>query len=153
MLRHLSTRSGAGSTARLRVWSRLAALLALAQIHAGAFGAGSEAAVHFRRDVQPLLTQYCYDCHGDGAKKGGVAFDELKSDDALVARHDLWWSVLKNLRAGLMPPEKKPRPSADEKRRLEEWIKREAFGLDPQDPDPGRVTLRRLNTLFSNMAI
>ena len=145
MLRHLSIQSGAGSTARLRVWSRLAALLALAQIHAGAFGAGSEVAAHFRRDVQPLLTQYCYDCHGDGAKKGGVAFDELKSDDALVARHDLWWSVLKNLRAGLMPPEKKPRPSADEKRRLEEWIKREAFGLDPQDPDPGRVTLRRLN--------
>ena len=25
------------------------------------------------------------------------------------------------------------------------WIKTDVFGSDPQDPDPGRVTLRRLN--------
>lgn len=26
--------------------------------------------------VQPLLAKYCYDCHGDGAKKGEFALDE-----------------------------------------------------------------------------
>ena len=31
----------------------------------------------FKKTIQPLLEEYCYDCHGDGAKKGGVAFDEL----------------------------------------------------------------------------
>ena len=44
-----------------------------------------------------------------------------------------------------MPPEKKARPSAEETRLLEQWIKYEAFGIDPQNPDPGRVTIRRLN--------
>jgi hypothetical protein len=77
--------------------------------------------------------------------KGGVAFDEFKSDDALLAKHDLWQAVLKNTRAGLMPPAKKPQPSPEERQRLEEWIKFDAFGINPRNPDPGRVTARRLN--------
>jgi hypothetical protein len=106
--------------------------------------AESSAAAQFRQEVQPILTEYCYDCHGDGAKKGNIAFDELTSDDALL-NHDLWFKVLKNVRASLMPPQKKPRPSPDEQQQLERWIKYAAFGLDPTSPDPGRVTVRRLN--------
>ena len=53
--------------------------------------------------------------------------------------------VLKNVRAGIMPPADKPQPSDDERRLLEDWIKYGAFGIDPKDPDPGRVTVRRLN--------
>src|SRR5262249_12914067 len=105
----------------------------------------ARAVAAFRQDIQPILSEYCRDCHGDGANKGKVTLDEFKTDKALLDNQDLWWRVLKNVRAGIMPPEKKPRPSADEVRKLETWIKREAFGIDPQDPDPGRVTLRRLN--------
>jgi hypothetical protein len=102
-------------------------------------------AAEFRRDIQPILARYCYDCHADGANKGNIAFDELKTDDALVHNPDFWWKVLKNVRAGLMPPARKPQPTADERRRLAAWIKYGAFGIDPAAPDPGRVTLRRLN--------
>ena len=108
-------------------------------------GAELPATAHFRQNVRPILERYCSDCHFDGMNKGGVAFDESKSDDALLGQHDLWLRVLKNVRAGLMPPEKKPRPSVEEKRRLERWIKFEALALDPRNPDPGRVTIRRLN--------
>ncbi len=101
-------------------------------------------AAEFRQEVQPILKEYCYDCHGDGAKKGQVAFDELTSDTTLL-NHDLWFKVLKNLRGGLMPPQKKPRPSAADEQKIERWIKYAAFGLDPKNPDPGRVTVRRLN--------
>src|SRR6185437_10026259 len=80
-----------------------------------------------------------------GTEKGGVAFDEGGSDAALVKRRDLWWSVLKNVRAGLMPPAGKPRPSDREVEVLADWIKHDVFGIDPKDPDPGRVTIRRLN--------
>ncbi|MDB6108436.1 MAG: hypothetical protein JWR69_186 [Pedosphaera sp.] len=103
------------------------------------------AAAHFRKEVQPILTEYCFDCHADGANKGGISFDEFKSDEALVGNHDLWFAVLKNLRAGVMPPQKKPRPSPEELKKLERWVKFEAFGLDPKNPEPGRVTVRRLN--------
>ena len=57
----------------------------------------------------------------------------------------IWHAVLKNVRSGIMPPSDKPQPSAEERRVLEDWIKYGAFGIDPKDPDPGRVTVRRLN--------
>src|SRR5204863_2344842 len=97
----------------------------LATLAAGAPAAPSE---QFRQTIQPILVEYCYDCHGDGMNKGQVAFDAFKSHDELLAKRDLWLAVLKNTRAGIMPPEKKPRPTAEQQRLLEDWIKREAFG-------------------------
>src|SRR6266536_4526517 len=79
-----------------------------------ASGAELPAAARFRKNARPILEKYCSDCHLDGMNKGGVAFDEFKSDDALLARHDLWLAVLKNTRAGLMPPAKKAQPSRSE---------------------------------------
>ena len=107
--------------------------------------AAESAAAKFHREIQPILKEHCYDCHADGANKGNVAFDEFKSDQALLAKPELWSAALKNVRAGLMPPPKKARPSEAQVKALEQWIKRDAFGLDPANPDPGRVTLRRLN--------
>jgi hypothetical protein len=123
-------------------------LLAIASLLLGgltALAAEDRAAAHFRKEIRPILVEYCFDCHGDGMDKGKVAFDAFKSDAELVGKHDLWLAVLKNTRAGLMPPEKKPKPSAADLKKLESWIKYEAFGIDPNDPDPGRVTIRRLN--------
>lgn len=104
-----------------------------------------QAAADFRQDIQPILVQYCYDCHGDGNHKGNVAFDELGSDQEMLGNSKLWYAALKNVRAGLMPPDDGPRPTSAEEDRLANWIKYEAFGLDPANPDPGRITVRRLN--------
>ena len=43
------------------------------------------------------------------------------------------------------PRPARPRPSDKELRLLEDWIKYGAFGIEPTNPDPGRVTVRRLN--------
>jgi hypothetical protein len=108
--------------------------------------AADETAVeHYRKKIKPLLEEYCFECHANGGKKGNVSFDTFKSDDELVAKRELWHAVLKNTRANIMPPSRKPRPSPEEQKLLERWIKYGAFGLDTNDPDPGRVTLRRLN--------
>jgi hypothetical protein len=98
----------------------------------------------YRAVISPILEKHCYECHGDGYDKGKVAFDELSSDEQIL-QTDLWLRVLNNTRAGLMPAEKKPRLSADEQTRLEHWIKYGVFRIDPANPDPGRVTVRRLN--------
>src|SRR6059036_2077469 len=84
-----------------------------------AAGAELPAGTHFRKIVKPILEKYCSDCHADGANKGGVAFDEFKSDEELLNKRDLWAAVLKNTRAGLMPPPKKPKPSAADLQQLE----------------------------------
>src|SRR5438477_10320478 len=44
-----------------------------------------------------------------------------------------------------MPPADNDRPTDQEKKLLAQWIKYTALGIDSHDPDPGRVTLRRLN--------
>jgi mono/diheme cytochrome c family protein len=112
-----------------------------------AFAADKPVLPRYTEDVQPILEQYCYGCHGLGTKKGGVALDEFDDAKAAQGAPKLWHSVLKNLRSGIMPPAEKPQPSAGERRLLEDWIKRGALGIDPTDPDPGRVTVRRLNRI------
>ena len=106
-------------------------------------GAEDRLGARFRAEVQPILAEHCHDCHADGMKKGEVSFDAPEAD--LLANLDLWWAVMKNVRAGIMPPAHKPRPGPGEVRILEDWIQREVFRIDPTDPDPGRVTIRRLN--------
>jgi uncharacterized protein DUF1592/uncharacterized protein DUF1588/uncharacterized protein DUF1587/uncharacterized protein DUF1585/uncharacterized protein DUF1595 len=94
--------------------------------------------------IAPILETHCYECHGDGYDKGKIAFDTLDTDEKIL-KPDLWLKVLNNTRAGLMPAEQKPRLSAAEQQKLERWIKYSVFKIDPRNPDPGRVTVRRLN--------
>lgn len=98
----------------------------------------------FRRDIQPVLEKYCYDCHGGGVSKGGVTLDEF-STPAELGDQKLWARVLRNVRAHIMPPADETPLPTPEAEKIMAWIKRDAFGLDPAKPDPGRVTVRRLN--------
>ncbi len=135
-------RPGSKALVRRAIWGcGLGAALVARAVWAGE----PSAAAHFHKQIQPILAKYCYDCHGDGMHKGSVAFDELGPDQAAVDNHELWYKVLRNVRAGLMPPAKKPRPDETELHRLEKWIKFEAFDINPRDLDPGKVTVRRLN--------
>ena len=68
-----------------RPLQRGVSLLSIAVVASRAWAAENPAAAHFRKEIQPILTQYCSDCHADGAKKGNVAFDEFKSDAYLTA--------------------------------------------------------------------
>lgn len=102
------------------------------------------AQAEFEAKVLPLLQDYCFECHGDGANKGSVSFDDYAKDGKLV-NHDLWLKVLRNVRAGAMPPSNKDQPSGEDRALLYSWIKDRAFELDAKHPDPGQVTVRRLN--------
>src|ERR1051325_10992223 len=66
----------------------------------------------FHKNIQPILKTYCYGCHGDGARNGNVAFDQLRTDSEIV-NPELWLKVLKNVRAGIMPPQGETRPHAE----------------------------------------
>ena len=103
------------------------------------------ALAQFHQVVSPILQQHCYECHGDGAKKAGLAFDELTSEKQILQNPELWLKVLRNTRSHLMPPADNEPPSAPQQQILENWIKTGAFALNLDKPDPGRVTVRRLN--------
>ena len=110
-----------------------------------AAGDSAAAAAKYHQQIEPLLVKYCYDCHGDGSRKGKVAFDRFASDTELLAQRSMWAAALKNVRAGLMPADDGPRPTDDEVALLATWIKYDALGIDPARPDPGQLVLRRLN--------
>ncbi len=112
----------------------------------GGTGPEKTPVAQYHSDILPMLEKHCFECHGDGYDKGKVAFDSLDTD-AKVLDPQLWLRVMRNTRAGLMPAERKTPLSPAEQQRLEQWIKRAVFNLDPDDPDPGRVTLRRLNRI------
>src|SRR5215212_2876971 len=98
----------------------------------------------YKKTILPMLEDKCFECHGDGYDKGKVAFDGLDTNDDILDK-SLWLRVLVNTRAGLMPAEQKPRLTAADQQKLERWIKHDVFRIDPRNPDPGRVTVRRLN--------
>ncbi len=99
----------------------------------------------YRAGILPILEDRCYDCHGDGASKGGLSLDGFSDDADLLGSRDLWLKIVKNIRARIMPPERKPQLTEAEKDLINSWVQQDVFGIDPADPDPGRITIRRLN--------
>lgn len=80
----------------------LSALLACGQ---GAGEAGSLAA------ARTLIDQYCVACHNQTQKTAGLMLDKL--DLAQIGKNaETWEKVVRKLRAGMMPPQGMPRPSA-----------------------------------------
>ncbi len=93
--------------------------------------------------IDPVfLETHCYDCHGDGIKKGGLAIDDLKTDfaDAEVMRR--WVQIHDRITAGEMPPKDKPQPEAKQK---QAFLKSLAGTLTTAHQKQREVVLRRLN--------
>src|SRR3954463_5746875 len=107
----------------------------------------------FKKEIQPILQQYCYDCHGNGKSKGDLALDQYKTVEAIRADRKRWELVLRNVKSGEMPPEKKPQPSQAQRDLLAKFVEDQVFPVDPKKPDPGRVTIRRLNRAEYNNTV
>jgi hypothetical protein len=99
----------------------------------------------FKNQILPLLEDSCFDCHGEGKKKGGFALDQFSSLETHLKDTTHWFAIWKNLQTQIMPPPEKPPLGPDKRKQLLQWIEKAVFRLDPKNPDPGRVTVRRLN--------
>ncbi len=98
-------------------------------------------------DVEPppLLETHCFDCHAYGAAEGDFALDELLAAEPSADAIAQWRKVWKMVRQEFMPPaDAAPLASADRKA-IVHWVQQAALGVDEDNPDPGRVTMRRLN--------
>jgi hypothetical protein len=124
-------------------------LLIVAHVALGAESAGGEprnsSGTLYEQAVKPTLSRYCYGCHGDEKQKAGLSLQSYTEASAVKANLDTWHEVLRRLRSREMPPEGKPQPSDSEREEVIAWIEAELFPVDCDNPDPGRVTIRRLN--------
>ena len=110
-------------------------------------------ALTYEKDITPLLSEYCYNCHGKGKHKGDLALDIYKNTADILGDRKRWEMVMHHLRTREMPPEDKPQPSDAQRDLLLGWIESEIFKTDCEHPDPGRVTIRRLNRAEYNNTI
>ena len=108
--------------------------------------------ISFQKDVQPLLERYCYGCHGE-KKKGDLDLRIYRNETLAGKDRRIFEKVLKNLRAHEMPPENKPQPSPAERDLIAGWAQEFFFPCDCKHPDPGRVTIRRLNRVEYNNTV
>jgi len=96
--------------------------------------------------VKPFLANHCSLCHNPRLKTAGLDFEALSTAESVARDPDTWDAVLLKLRSREMPPEGVAKPSDAALGEVTAWIERE---LDRADrlatPDPGRVTVRRLN--------
>ena len=108
--------------------------------------------IDFGREIKPLLAEYCYGCHGE-KKKGGLDFRIYSDERSALKDRRVFEKVLGKLEAHEMPPENKPQPTAAERGLITNWVGLCFFQCDCNHPDPGRVTIRRLNRAEYNNTI
>ena len=102
---------------------------------------------NFSQNGALFLEQYCLSCHAGAEPAAELSLDSFTDNRSLIENRDLWERVLDMLTTGQMPP-----PDGD---RLPPIEASESFVTHIESifeyadrtakPDPGRVTVRRLN--------
>ena len=102
--------------------------------------------------IVPFIKQYCLECHTSKKPDAEIQFDKYKTVASIDADAKTWQKVLEMLQSSAMPPDDKPQPKDAERKQVIEWIEKTIYRLDcDAAPDPGRVTIRRLNrTEYNN---
>jgi hypothetical protein len=100
----------------------------------------------FTKEGVAFLQKHCVSCHGTKVKRADVVLHTLTSDAALLKNRKLLHSVLEVLQRGEMPPKPRPRPALAEVDSFTASVRAVFAHADRNArPDPGRVTVRRLN--------
>lgn len=108
----------------------------------------------YRTEIVPLIKKFCIECHATGNAEAEVALDRYKTTQMIVNDQKTWQHIVTMIKSGAMPPEDSPQPSSAERTRLVEWLEQTMYYVDCTGaPDPGRVTIRRLNRAEYNNTI
>ena len=93
-----------------------------------------------------LLDRYCVTCHNSRLRTGGLSLDDV--DVTQVAAHaDTLEKVVRKLRAGQMPPPRRPRPEPAVTKGFVASLETALDRAAAADPNPGRVAVHRMNRL------
>ena len=100
----------------------------------------------YAAEIQPLLQDFCLDCHSADIQDGDLDLERFASFDDVRSDPAAWQKVAEFLGNGEMPPADAEQPAPEQRQRLRDWVaaylKAEALA---NAGDPGPVVLRRLN--------
>jgi len=105
-------------------------------------------------DRLAFVNKHCAACHGDTDPKADLNLASDRDDAAVIKRRSTWENALEMVANGQMPPPEKPRPEQAETDKFVA-VMHEVFEYADlhANPDPGRVTVRRLNRTEYNNTI
>ncbi len=93
--------------------------------------------------AKDILAAHCFSCHGSQRTKGGVNFETLVTRTLNGANLKIWRKASSLVKQEEMPSEETEHPlNAADRAKLIAWLDQLRYD---GPPDPGRVTLRRLN--------
>ncbi len=108
--------------------------------------AGPSPASSLDTEIKAFFSSNCFFCHNAKLKSGNLSLEQLTGSPDLTTHRDAWERVLQKLKTGEMPPKGLPRPPASDITKVTQWISTQFDRVDAiAKPDPGRVTVRRLN--------
>ena len=101
----------------------------------------------FSQNGALFLEQYCFSCHAGDQPAAELSLDLFTDNRSLVENRDIWEQVLDMLTTGQMPPSDSDRfPPMEASESFVAHIEAIFEHTDRMaKPDPGRVTVRRLN--------
>lgn len=98
-----------------------------------------------RDQLEPLLSDNCYECHDDTTTKGGLNLLDLEFEPGKHHNFELWARVYDRVKEGEMPPKKKERPEKTQMADFLKSLKEPLLAHDIREKtEEGRVQVRRL---------
>ena len=100
----------------------------------------------FSQNGALFLEQYCFSCHAGDQPAAELSLDSFTDNHSLIGNRDIWERVLDMLTTGQMPPSDSDQPPMEVSESFVAHIEAIFEHADrTAKPDPGRVTVRRLN--------
>ena len=100
----------------------------------------------FSQNGALFLEQYCFSCHAGDQPAAELSLDSFTDNHSLIGNRDIWERVLDMLTTGQMPPSDSDQPPMEVSESFVAHIEAIFEHADRMaKPDPGRVTVRRLN--------
>lgn len=75
----------------------------------------------FVEKIEPIISEYCFDCHDSEMQEGGIRLDNLT--EYRRKDQELWNKVFFVIEKGEMPPKKKPQPTPVQKQLIQDWVR------------------------------
>ena len=100
----------------------------------------------YEKKIQPLIEKYCSGCHSGAEAESGLAFSNFADAKSVFRQRRIWEKVAVRIDIADMPPADSPQPSPEDRKTLTSWIQSTLNDIDcGKTPNPGSVTLRRIN--------
>lgn len=106
-----------------------------------------ESAPVFEKDVRPILTRKCGQCHSEKVRKGALDLSSMtslrkggESGEAAIAEtveESMLWIMIDG---GGMPPEEQPQLTAEELKTIRQWLAGGARSTTPEEQQESRLT-------------